>query len=162
MERFMKSCKQIKISANKKKIPETFKRIYNGDQIIKQSFIICRLDTDEYKILTAKAVSSIYKKIPDKINDKLNSEGKRIMEKKTALNRMFNNGKNHFFIILKDHKPHLVNKSRTRLLNLTKNELGRITKVLLKKINLNLQNPTKVNQWKNTSDIISCHQKHHN
>ena len=77
------------------------------------------------------------------------------MENKPALNRMFNNGKNHFFIILKDHKPHFVNKPRTRLLNPTKNELGRINKVLLEKIDLNLQNATKVNQWKNTSDVIS-------
>ena len=29
-----------------------------------------------------------------------------------------------------------------------KNELGKISKVILDKINLNLQNATKVNQWK--------------
>ena len=36
---------------------------------------IYKLDTDEYKKLTTEAVTSTYKKIPDKINDKINTEG---------------------------------------------------------------------------------------
>ena len=68
------------------------------------------------------------------------------MENKTALNRMFINGKNCCLIILKDHQPNFLNNPRTRLLNPEKNEFGRITKSLLDKINLNLRNATKVNQ----------------
>ena len=105
---------------------------------------IYKLDTDEYK-----------KKVPDKINDKINTEAKRIMENKTALNRMFINGKNNCSIILKDHKANVLNNPKTRLLNPAKNELGRISKAILDKINLNLQNTTEVNQWKNTNDLIS-------
>ena len=44
---------------------------------------------------------------------------------------------------------------KTRLLNPAKNELGRISKAILDKINLNLRNATKANQWKNTNDVIS-------
>ena len=36
-----------------------------------------------------------------------------------------------------------------------KNELGKISKVILDKINLNLQNATRFNQWKNTNVVIS-------
>ena len=111
---------------------------------------------DEYKKLTTEAVSSIYKKIPDKINDKTNSEGKRIMENKTALNRMFINDNNYCFITLNDHKPNFLNNPIIYLLNPAKNELRRITKVLLDKINLYLRNTTKFNQWKNISGAISC------
>ena len=68
---------------------------------------------------------------------------------------MFINVTNRCFIILKDHKPNFLNNMRTRLLNTAKNKLGRITKVLLDKINLNLRNGAKVNQWKSTSDVIS-------
>ena len=42
------------------------------------------------------------------------------MENKTALNKMFINGKNSCFINLKDHKPKFLNNSKTRLLNLAK------------------------------------------
>ena len=100
---------------------------------------IYRLDTDEYK----------------KLNDKINTEGKRIMKNKTALNRMFINVKNNCFITLKDHKANFLNNPKTRLLNPAKNELGRISEAILDKINLNLRNATKVNQWKNTYDVIS-------
>ena len=95
------------------------------------------------------------KKVPDKINDKINTEGKRIMKNKTALNRIFINGKNNCFITMKDHRANFLNNPETRLLNPTKNELGRISKAILDKINLNLRNATKVNQWKNTNDVIS-------
>ena len=64
------------------------------------------------------------------------------MENKTALNRMFINGKNNCFITLKDHKENFLNNPKTRLLNPAKNELGRISKAILDKINLNLRNPT--------------------
>ena len=70
------------------------------------------------------------------------------MENKTALNRMFINGKNNCFVTLKDHKANFLNNPKTRLLNPAKNELGRISKAILDKINLNLRNATKVNQWK--------------
>ena len=77
------------------------------------------------------------------------------MENKTALNRMFINGMNNCFITLKDHKENFLNNPKTRLLNPAKNELGRISKAILDKINLNLRNTTKANQWKNTNDVIN-------
>ena len=76
------------------------------------------------------------------------------MENKTASNRMFISGKNNCFITLKHHKANFLNNPKTRLLNPAKNELGRISKAILDKINLNLRNATKVNQWKNTNDVI--------
>ena len=44
------------------------------------------------------------------------------------------------------HKANFLNNPKTRLLNPAKNELGRISKAILDKINLNLRNATKVNQ----------------
>ena len=66
------------------------------------------------------------------------------MENKTALSRMFINDKNRCFITLKDHKLNFLNNPRIYLLKPEK--LGRITKILLDKINLYLRNITEVNQ----------------
>ena len=77
------------------------------------------------------------------------------MENKTALERMFINGKSNCFITLKDHIDNFLNNPKIRLLNPSKNELGRISKTILDKININLRNATKLNQWKNTNDVIS-------
>ena len=127
-----------------RKIKSNFQRQLNEDiRVIKRSnevlvfadetSYIYKLDTDEYQKLTTEAVTSTCKKVPDKINDKINTEGQRIMENKTALNRMFINGKNNCFITLKDHKENFLNNPKTRLLNPAKNELGRISKAILDK-----------------------------
>ena len=68
---------------------------------------------------------------------------------------MFINGKNNCFSTLKDHKENFLNIPKTRLLNPASNDLIRIRKAMLDKINRNLRNATKVNQSKNTNDVIS-------
>ena len=67
---------------------------------------------------------------------------------------MFVNGKQNCFITLKDHKPNFQNNPTVRLLNPAKNELGRISKTILDKINVNLRNSLHLNQWKNTQEVI--------
>ena len=65
---------------------------------------------------------------------------------------MFVNGKKNCFITLKDHKPNVQNNATVRLLNPAKNELVRISKNILDKINVNLRNSLHYNQWKNTQE----------
>ena len=67
---------------------------------------------------------------------------------------MFVNGKQDCFITLKDHKPNFQNNPTVRLLNPAKNELSRISKTILDKINENLYNSLYLNQWKNTQEVI--------
>ena len=47
-----------------------------------------------------------------------------------------------------------INNLTVRLLNPAKNELGRISKTILDKINVNLCNSIQLNQWKNTQEVI--------
>ena len=42
--------------------------------------------------------ASTYKKIPDKISNKVNADGKKIVENKEVVNRLFVNGRNSCFI----------------------------------------------------------------
>ena len=67
---------------------------------------------------------------------------------------MFVNGSNSCFITLKDHKPNFLNNPKVRLLNSAKNELGRISKSILDRIYTSLRNLIKVNQWKDTREVI--------
>ena len=59
------------------------------------------------------------------------------------------------FFTLKDHKLNFQNNPTVRLLNTAKTELGRISKTILDKINVNLRNSLHLNQWKNTQEIIN-------
>ena len=75
------------------------------------------------------------------------------MENNTTFNKMFINGKNSCFITLKDHKPNFSNHPKFCLP--TKYKLGRLSKEILDKINLNLRNQTndKFFRWKNNGFI---------
>ena len=95
-----------------------------------------------------------YKKVSDKISNKVNADGKKIIENKAVVNRMFVNGSNSCFITLKDHKPNFLNNPKVCLLNPAKNELGRISKSILDRINTSLRNLIKGNQWKDTREVI--------
>ena len=50
--------------------------------------------------------------------------------------------------------PNFQNNLTIRVLNPPKNELGRISKTILDKINVNLRNSIHLNQWKNTQEVI--------
>ena len=115
---------------------------------------IFQIEKDEYKKLTTDAITSAYKKVSDKISNKVNADGKKIIENKAVVNRMFVNGSNSCFITLKDHKPNFLNNPKVRLINPAKNELGRISKSILDRINTSLRNLIKVNQWKDTREVI--------
>ena len=80
------------------------------------------------KKLTTEAVTSIYKKVPDKINDKIKTEGKRIMENKITLNRIFINGKNNWLITLKVEKQNILSNPKNRQLNPAKMNLAEAVK----------------------------------
>ena len=58
------------------------------------------------------------------------------------------------FVTLKDHKDNFRSHPKTRLINPTKSELGRVSKQMLDRINADIRAKTKPNQWTNTTDVI--------
>ena len=95
-----------------------------------------KVPKEQYEKLVNNAITTSYKKINKKAQDQINSQGKNILKNKEVIKRMFVNGKQNCFITLKDHKPNFQNNSTVRLLNPAKNELGRISKNILDKINV--------------------------
>ena len=59
------------------------------------------------------------------------------------------------FITIKDHKENLENNMKCRLINPTKTEIGRVSKYILDRINTDIRSKCKLNQWKNTKDVIN-------
>ena len=70
----------------------------------------------------------------------------------TAQNKSQNN---KLFITPKDHKDNLANHPTCRLINPAKSELGKVIKQILDNINSKIKKITKLNQRKNTSDVIN-------
>ena len=76
------------------------------------------------------------------------------MKIKEALHRLNINEESNCFFTLKDHKENFQNNLTVRLINPAKNKIRRISKVILDEINSGLIKQLKVNQWKNTQNII--------
>ena len=70
---------------------------------------------------------------------------------KEALRRMDINNESNCFIKLKDHKENFQNSPSVWIMNLAKNELGRLSKFMIEAMNKELRH--KLNM-KNTEDII--------
>ena len=105
-----------------------------------------RLTKEEHNKLLRNAITPKYKKTNTKIKDKINKKGKEILKNKEALHRLYINEGSNFFFTLKDHKESFQNNPTVRLINTAKNEIGRISKVILDKINSSLIEQLKVNQ----------------
>ena len=61
--------------------------------------------------------------------------GKSLMKDKEGVQRMETNEEGNSFIAIKDHKENFNNHPTVRLISPAKNELGRISKLKLDKIN---------------------------
>ena len=62
--------------------------------------------------------------------------------------------KGNSFITIKDHKENFDNHRTVWLINPAKNELGRISKLILDKINKKISQKFELNQWKNTNILL--------
>ena len=81
------------------------------------------------------------------------------MKNKEALHRLDINKESICFFILKDHKENFQNNPTVRLINPSKNEIGRISQIILDKITSSLIKQLKVNQWTNTQNVIEWFMK---
>ena len=63
------------------------------------------------------------------------------------------------YITVKDHKDEFPNKIPCRLIHPSKPYLGKISKVILDKINQSIVKSTLINQWKNTQAVLNWFDK---
>ena len=81
-----------------------------------------------------------------KIKKENEKKGKEILKNKEVLYRLDINEESNCFFTLKDHKENFHNNPTIRLINPAKNEIGRISKVILDTINSSLIKQLKINQ----------------
>ena len=115
------------------------------------------LSKEEHEQFFTNAITSTYKK--EFIKKKINIASKQILKNIKILNRVEIKGDNNCFFTLRDHKDNFVNNPQVRLINPAKNELGRVSKAILGKINLAKREHFSFNQWKNTQKVIDWFKK---
>lgn len=113
-----------------------------------------KMSKERYEQLLMNSITTTYKKADKNISKKINKEGKELIKDNPVINRMTINAENNSFITLKDHKENFQNHPKTRLINPAKNELGRISKTILEKLNKSIRESLDLKQWKSTTDVI--------
>ena len=115
------------------------------------------LDKTEHDKLLRDSITTTYKKARTDAVNIIDSQTKSITQELNINNRTEQITKQPAFITLKDYKGNFANHPTCCLINPTKkkkSELGKISKQILDNINSKIRKMTKLNQWKNTSDVI--------
>ena len=113
-----------------------------------------RLNKNDYQNLLKNAITASYKKANKNVGTKINKEGIKFTKQADILDKIEINGTGNSFVTLKDHKENFTNHPMTRLINPSKNEIGRISKHILDQINTKLVSKLTVNEWKNMASVI--------
>ena len=163
------------------KLKEDADRIKNESKLLiaaNKTTNFYKLEPSTYNDLLEKNITKSYKKAQPEATQAIHKENKAMATKLKIDDRVNTTADKDAFITLKDHKPNFANKPTCRLINLTKSEIGKISKNILDRINSTIgttryselgkvskqildninstiRKTTKLNQWKNTSDVFN-------
>ena len=109
---------------------------------------------ETYNKLLHDNITKTYKRGSEDNISEIDSELKHIADNLSIGNRIECMKKREAFISLKDHKENFENNPKCRLINPAKSDSGKISKLILDKINTQLRTILNANQWRNTQNVI--------
>ena len=115
---------------------------------------VYKMPTSEHNKLLKENVTKPYKKAPEKLQKSINLQAKSIATNLKLSDRIEKLAEAPAYITLKDHKENFRSKPPCRLINPSKNEIERISKIVSETINKKLLKELDFNQWMNTDDVI--------
>ena len=115
---------------------------------------IYKFSQDQYKKHVCNNVTKTYKKSNRNKVNTINYETKTLCEKLNIDDRLQQMHETEAFITVKDHKESFPHTLSFRLINPSKSDIGKISKLILDNINKEIVSTASVNQWKNTSDVV--------
>ena len=133
-----------------KKIKNSEKVFINADK----SRNIYEMTKEKYEKYLLENVTKIYKRTPRSKINRINIEAKNIVTKLGIEDRVEQLSEENAYVTVKDHKEEFPEKPSFRLINPSKSEIGKISKLILGKVNKVVIESTELNQWKNTDIVI--------
>ena len=137
------------------------KRIRNSSKVFvpaDKTTNLYTMQVSEYKKLLNDNITAKYKKASNQVIKNINKEAKSIATNLELDNRIEQYSNKSAFITIKDHKPNFPNNIKCRLINPAKSQIGIVSKQLLDNINRTIRSKKHLNQWRNSSTVISWFQ----
>ena len=141
---------QSKLRADKEKIAQQDSVIVPADKTTNNYL----LNKEQYNNLLEKDIRKSYRKAADKDIEETVKEQQKIVSDLELDDRVFANQENNAYVTLKDHKDHFEEDPKVRLINPSKPEIGKISKIILSKIVQEIRQKENLKSWKNTDSVI--------
>ena len=95
-----------------------------------------------------------YEKAPPDLEKELNSEAKMLVYRLGIVDRVEKYNTKNCFITIKDHKSDFKTNPEYRLINPSKTQIGKVSKIIVQEICDSLSLALNINQWRSTKDCI--------
>ena len=148
-----------------KTLQNTKKEIESSPDVIlkaDKSRNLYKIKPTDYNTNLLKVTNKTYKKCETVELNKTNLETAKLADQLEIADRVDNFTEAPAFITIKDHKPGFPGKQDFRLLNPAKNNMGKVSKQILRRIVNDVKKKTTYNQWINTNDVINWFNKQTN
>ena len=139
-----------------RKLMQDIKEIRNDTRLIieaDKSSTYYKMDKQAYSNLLHTNVTKDYKKADNQAKKLLIAKDLEIANKLDLADRIEVPADRCARVTIKDHKDNFPNTVSCRLLNPFKSEIGRISKIILDRINQNIRNGAGINQWQSTGAV---------
>ena len=143
---------QKQLSHEVSRIKNTRKIIVNTDKTSN----IYQMEREEYLKLLNDNITKLYQKAPANMKQEIDTVSADIAKTLKVDNRLQKYTTKNAYLTLKDHKPNFAEKKPCRLINPVKNQIGKISKLLLQDIIQTIQKeqtPTALSLWRSTNDV---------
>ncbi|KAJ8044054.1 hypothetical protein HOLleu_11406 [Holothuria leucospilota] len=118
------------------------------------------MDAQDYEKLLHHNITQKFKLAGETITDKIDKEADEIANRLGISDRINKTAKQQAFVTLKDQKENFRTRPKCRLINPTKNELGRISKAMMDRINDAIRTKSPENQWRSTQEVLTWFNNH--
>ena len=115
---------------------------------------IYKMDKETYEKLLHENITKTYKKTGKKRVRAINVDAKKIATHLELEDRIEKMQESECYITVKDHKEDFPHKISCRLINPSKSDIRRLSKIILDKINSDVLSSVQVNQWKNSQAVV--------
>ena len=140
-----------------RELQKDVRRIQNSKNVIvaaDKTNNFYEMSKESYQKLLTDNIRANYKKTQSSVVSELNEETKKATEHLAVSDRINQLPLKEAFITLKDHKENFKSAPKCRLINPTKSNVGKVSKVILDRINKTIRLETGLNQWTNTDQVL--------
>ena len=140
-----------------KKLKNDVKYINNSKKVFMladKTTNVYEIDPKMYEKLLRDNITDQYKRADPDEEYKINFEAKKITDRLEISDRVEVIAKKEAYVTIKDHKKNFHDNPKCRLINPTKTQIGKISKMILQSINSSIREKTGLKQWRNTKAAI--------